>query len=376
MKILVDARPLITVGNGNARYLSGMLEAATARRPDWHWLLVSHRALNPAYAALFARQNVEILVDHSLVTALRAGPLWLHLRVPSLLNALKPDLYWSTLGLMPFAYRRRCSIPSILNVHDMNPFVAADTMRGWVKVYLRQFMQHSIRQAHRVLCLSETTRRDIVTHVTGMDEGRLVVQYPGMIPPPAPEQRRRPDSLPPDVKEFYLAVGTLEPRKNFDTLVQAYLQAKTANPYLRPLVFAGHPGWNMSEALRRLVAGELRASGLLYAGAPTDAQLTWLYENATALFFPSFHEGFGLPALEAAWFGRPVYLSDIPIFREILPSAVFTPPVDVRKWADCFLSLHKRAGRKPALNRKEWTYEHRSIQLCKELEAAAMQRRT
>lgn len=371
MKILVDARPLITVGNGNARYLSGMLDAATARRPDWQWLLVSHRALNPAYATLFSRANVDVLVDRSPIPAFRAGPIWLHLRVPSLLNSLNPDLYWSTLGLLPFAFRGRCHVPAILNVHDMNPFVAADTMRGWVRVYLRQFMRRSIRDADRVLCLSETTLRDIVTHVPGIDRRRLVVQYPGMIPPPESHLRRRPETLAPDVREFVLAVGTLEPRKNLDTLVHAYLQARTENPYLRPLVVAGHPGWNMSHTLQRVVAGELKASGIHYAGAPSDAQLAWLYENATALFFPSLHEGFGLPALEAAWFDRPIYLSDIPIFREILPSAIFTPPLDVHAWAERLLSLHRKAGVRPKLKRKEWTYEFRSIQLCRELETAA-----
>lgn len=367
MKILVDARPLITFGNGNARYLSGMLDAAVKHHPDWHWQLISPKGLHSGHAGIFARPNVEITIDRSILA--KSGPTWLHGRVPALVNEIRPDLFWSTLFLLPHNYRERTDVPVIMNVHDVNPFVAPETMKGWNRVYSRMFLKESILAADRVLCLSATTLNDIVRTVPGVDVRRLSVLYPGMSIPP--DNRQPPTSLPGDVKEFFLAVGTLEARKNFDTLIHAYRKARLSNSYLPALVIAGSPGWKVSPLLEEVQANRLTEGGIFYVPSPSDAELFWLYENAKALFFSSLHEGFGLPALEALYFKKPVYLSDIPIFREILPEADFTPPLDVDGWAFWFQFQHKNDGKVLTLNREEWTYDFRAKQLCEELSATA-----
>ncbi len=370
MKILVDARPLITYGNGNARYLSGMLDAAVKHRPDWHWHLISPKGLHPGHTAIFQQPNVELTVDRSSLA--KTGPTWLHGRVPTLINQIRPDLFWSTLFLLPRNYRKRTDVPAIMNVHDMNPFVSPETMKTWHRVYSRMFLAESILAADRVLCLSSTTRNDILRTVPGVDEQRLVVLYPGMSA--FPENRKTPATLPADVKEFFLAVGTLEARKNFDTLIQAYRKVRLANPYLPALVIAGGPGWQMSPLLKELQENRLADSGIHYVASPSDAELFWLYENAKALFFPSLHEGFGIPVLEALAFKKPVYLSDIPIFREILPEADFIPPQDIDGWGFWFQYLYKNEGKVLKLNRQQWTYAYRAKQLCEELKATARSR--
>jgi glycosyltransferase involved in cell wall biosynthesis len=367
MRILVDARPLITFGNGNARYLAGMLDAAVRRMTDWHWHLISPKGLHSGHAGIFSRPNVELLIDRSLFA--KSGPTWLHGRVPTLINEIRPDLFWSTLFLLPHNYRKRTDVPVILNVHDVNPFVAPETMKGWNRLYSRMFLRESILAADRVLCLSATTRNDILRTVPDVDPAKLTVLYPGMSVPPA--HRKMPVSFPVDVKEFYLAVGTLEARKNFETLIRAYLHAQLANPYLPALVIAGSRGWKVSTLLEDLQANRLTENRIFYVPSPSDAELFWLYENALALFFSSLHEGFGLPALEALYFKKPVYLSDIPIFREILPEADFTPPLDVQGWARRFQYHYEHGGKVLSLNKKEWTYEYRSRQLCEELRATA-----
>ncbi len=114
----------------------------------------------------------------------------------------------------------------------------------------------------------------------------------------------------------FLAVGTVEPRKNYDVLLDAFeLGERSGRPF--QLVIAGKHGWK-SERLRK------RIESLTAAGFPlrwfkdlSDSELAWCYQNARALIYPSIAEGFGLPLLEALLQGCPVLASDLPVFREI-----------------------------------------------------------
>ncbi|MBW7856973.1 MAG: glycosyltransferase family 4 protein [Leptonema sp. (in: Bacteria)] len=372
MKVLVDARPLITVGNGNARYLSGMLESAIKLQPNWHWHLISHRALHTSYASIFTQPNVEISIHGSFMS--KAGPLWLHSpfsgSVIDIIGRVEPDLFWSTLFLLPYHYQNRTTVPTILNVHDLNPFVVPETMKAWVRIYSRQFLKDSIRNANRVLCLSQTTRNHILNLIPDVNPQKLTVQYPGINRPP--DTRKRPLALPASIAEnrFLLAVGTLESRKNFDTLIQAHIEAGRQNADLLPLVIAGGSGWNMTKRLQQLQKNELVANNIHFVESPKDSELFWLYQNAKALFFASYHEGFGLPVIEALQFNKPVYLSDIEIFREIAPDADFIAPTDVDGWSKWFLYLTKNQGKQRKFNQNEWTYKNRANQLCQEFQTA------
>ena len=344
-----------------------MLEAAIKQKPDWDFQLISPKALHPGHSHIYSRPNVEVTVDRSVWS--KTGPTWLHFRLPHLIRTIQPDLFWSTLFLLPVRYTKRSNVPVIMNVHDVNPFVAPRTMKTWNRIYSSLFLRESIRMADRVLCLSFNTKNDILQTVANIDERKLAVLYPGISKPP--ELRSVPASLPGDVKEFFLSVGTLEARKNFDTLIHAYNQARVANSYIPPLVIAGSPGWKAGQLLDDLKQGKLQSSGVYFVSKPSDAELFWLYENATALFFPSLHEGFGLPMLEALHFKKPVYVSDIAIFREILPDADFIAPLDIAGWAYWFQYLCRNQGKVLTLNESEWTYEYRAKQLCNEFETTS-----
>jgi glycosyltransferase involved in cell wall biosynthesis len=125
-------------------------------------------------------------------------------------------------------------------------------------------------------------------------------------------------------RSYVLWVGSLEPRKGVGTLVEAVARLPAAK---RPLlVLAGYQGWKVpppsGEGVRRL-------------GEVTDAELQALYAGATAFCFPSLHEGFGLPVLEAMAAGVPVIASDIPAVREVAgDAALLAPPGEAAKWAE------------------------------------------
>jgi alpha-1,2-rhamnosyltransferase len=116
--------------------------------------------------------------------------------------------------------------------------------------------------------------------------------------------------------EYFLMVGTLEPRKGQLVVLDAFEALWPAGETAR-LVLAGRIGWGMGDIMRRIGHSPHAGSRLIALHDATDAELDWLYRHATAVILASAAEGFGLPLVEAMHHGVPVISSDIPVFREV-----------------------------------------------------------
>ena len=139
--------------------------------------------------------------------------------------------------------------------------------------------------------------------------------------------------------KFWLSVCTLEPRKNLRRLLRAfrgYLN-RAENPH--PLVLAGGKGW-MEGELEAFV-GELGLNDhVLLTGYVSDEKLCWLYENCFVFVYPSLHEGFGLPVLEAMGFGAAVITSNTTSLPEVAGEAAhYVDPFEVQDITEAFLKL-------------------------------------
>jgi glycosyltransferase involved in cell wall biosynthesis len=120
--------------------------------------------------------------------------------------------------------------------------------------------------------------------------------------------------------QFWLSVGTLEPRKNHLRLLQAYARLKTRLNQCMPLVLAGGRGWLMDDLERMLEELDLQRDVILL-GYVDDPTLQWLYQHCFAFVYPSLFEGFGLPVLEAMSLGAPVITSRVTSIPEIVVDA-------------------------------------------------------
>ena len=109
-------------------------------------------------------------------------------------------------------------------------------------------------------------------------------------------------------REFFLFVGSLEPRKNIVRIIEAYLSARQQSGFSWPLILVGGPGWQNSRELEAIEDLTQRGWGR-YLGPVTQQALAELYASTRALVFPSIYEGFGLPALEAQRSGTPTITS-------------------------------------------------------------------
>lgn len=119
-------------------------------------------------------------------------------------------------------------------------------------------------------------------------------------------------------EDFLLMVGTVEPRKNHAFVLDALSTLWDSGRLEMPLVIVGRPGWKCRDVVAKIHKLEAKGRVFWHGGGLPDWQLRQLYRSATAFIQASLDEGFGLPVGEAALFARPVVLSDIPVFREIV----------------------------------------------------------
>jgi len=145
-----------------------------------------------------------------------------------------------------------------------------------------------------------------------------------------------PDWAPP---HYALFVGTLEPRKNLETLLAAWRTLRRHRRDVPTLVLCGRSGWK-DETLRRALDEGAREGWILQPGYVSNRELAALYRGATLLAFPSHYEGFGLPVLEALAAGAPVVASDLPVLREVAgDAALYAPPTRPDLWAQTVARL-------------------------------------
>lgn len=111
-------------------------------------------------------------------------------------------------------------------------------------------------------------------------------------------------------EEFWLGVGTIEPRKNYSLLIDAYTQLEDK----RPLVIAGGKGWLDSEIMSKLRYNKER---VIFLGYVSDDELSALYSSCFAFVYPSYYEGFGLPVLEAMYCGAAIITSETTSLPEV-----------------------------------------------------------
>jgi glycosyltransferase involved in cell wall biosynthesis len=249
--------------------------------------------------------------------------------------------------------------PLVVSVHDAAPWLYPESFTARGRWFHGVGVRVAARRADRVITGTEAAAAELRAYTRlpsslvrvvpyGVDPNTLV---PGEEPTTSVLREYGLSGTP-----YVLWVGSLEPRKGVGVLVAAMARLAAVGK-TTALVLAGYAGWQNA----RLIPPEQRAQlgeSLHQLGPVPEADLQALYAGATVFAFPSFHEGFGLPVLEAMAAGTPVVASDIAALREVAgEAAVLVPPGDVQQWAGAIedvLASHSRraeladAGRRRA----------------------------
>ena len=236
-------------------------------------------------------------------------------------------------------------VPLVVTVHDVAPALYPESFSRRGRRFHAQGLAAVARRADLVIAVSEAAADEIVRHST-IPAGRIRVVPNGLDAVEVTEARRRATLARFGLGDapYVLWVGSLEPRKGVGTLVAAMARLGAGAPAGRPpeaprLVLAGYPGW-LSDGLidpgdRAVLGDRLRQLGRV-----GEADLWGLYAGATVFAFPSRHEGFGLPVLEAMSQRVPVVCSEIPALREVAGDAArFVPPGAVGAWCEALGDL-------------------------------------
>lgn len=185
---------------------------------------------------------------------------------------------------------------------------------------------------------------DLVVHTSRDARARTEAQLAtlGHVPPGVVANLGVPVPVPDDtafgVAPYFVALGTIEPRKNHALLLEVWERLGPAAPMLYVL---GARGWATPAVFARLEA-LVRLGRVREMPGLADGAVAGLIAGARALLFPSHAEGFGLPALEAAALGTPVISADLSVVRELLgDNAVYLNVTDSYSWMETILRLSK-----------------------------------
>jgi glycosyltransferase involved in cell wall biosynthesis len=223
--------------------------------------------------------------------------------------------------------RERGAPPAAMVVHVLAFRIRPREVPWQQRAYLGSILAAALRQAAAVMVPSEVTRADLLDHyaLPGLAD-RVHVVTPG-VGLQGVEPASLPDGLSPG---FLLAVGTIEPRKNYPRLLAAYRRLKERGVEV-PLVVAGRVGWAYGDALEEL----RREPGVRLLGHVDDPTLRALYKGAAVLALPSLYEGFGLPLLEAMSEGVPALAGAAGALPGLAAeAALLVDPLDVEAIAD------------------------------------------
>lgn len=253
---------------------------------------------------------------------------------------LVPDvtLFHSTEHLL-FPLRQT---PTVLTVHDLIFKLYPDYHKQLNLWYLNRAMPLYCKRADAIIAVSEATKRDIVENY-GIDPAKITVVYEAAadhFAPPAAEKVREVQERYDLPQHFLIHLSTIEPRKNLDRLLDAFLAVRQVFPTLG-LVLAGAKGWLYDDFFARIEADGL-SQVVRSLGWVPDEDLAAVLAAADLAVQPSLYEGFGLPILEHMASGQVVAASNIASHPEVGgEAAAYFDPTDVAEMTAVILRLLK-----------------------------------
>lgn len=236
------------------------------------------------------------------------------------------DLYHEP-NILPLRFKG----PTVVTVHDLSWIRYPETHPVERVRAMNRYFEAGLHQAEALITDAQSVRQEL------LDTFGLPPKMVTAIPLGVDALFQPQDAVQTQVTmaqhglahgSYFLAVGTLEPRKNLSTALLAYQQLPQKLRETYPLVLIGMKGWHTA-ALERQMAPLVRAGQVRQLGYLARSDLVALMSGARALVYPSVYEGFGLPPLEAMACGTPVICSNTSSLPEVVGDAgIMVEPLD------------------------------------------------
>lgn len=308
MRVLIDATPLLLRSAGVKTYI-------------YHWIQHLFEEARNEQILTFPKLNASAPLNHERSVAgpartfYQLGMLYAANRIQAL-----PLLDWAIPKSDIFHASNQVRNPPrktriTATIYDMTcrlmpELHTADNIRAD-----ESLVKNLISRADGLIAISENSRQDAL-RLLNLKPERIRVIYPGVADVYF-GARATPAERP-----YLLYVGAIEPRKNVDTLLDAWEQSNVKRDF--DLVIAGASGWSSAKTMARLAS---KPVGIRYAGYVPEDELPGLTAGATAFVYPSLYEGFGLPLAQAMAAGVPAITSNTSCLPEIAgEGALFVDP--------------------------------------------------
>ncbi|MDD3102365.1 MAG: glycosyltransferase family 1 protein [Patescibacteria group bacterium] len=316
MKIAIDARPL-TAGEpvGKEKFTINVLEELFRLDKSNQYILYLNQEYKKPLPTNFSPRIIKV------------PDIFWHFFVLIDLIFKKPNLFFA-----PISY----IIPAlnffgknIIVIYDLCVFLPFQTGSSFKTKFIeKMFLRFAMRNAKKIITISESTKKDIIKYFPIAPENISVI-YPAVADSFRfidDRQKRKSVldkfSLP---EKFILFVGTLEPRKNLVRLISAYHKLTDGCP----LVIVGKKGWDYQEIFDKIKELNL-GEKVIFLNYVSNEDLPYLYNGAVCFVYPSLYEGFGLPILEAMACGTPTVTSNISSLPEAAgEAAILVDPCNI-----------------------------------------------
>jgi glycosyltransferase involved in cell wall biosynthesis len=307
MKIAIDIRSAGREKTGKGWYTFNLVSEIIKQDRDNDYIFYTDNAKQP----FGSHKNVTVKVF----------PLkswrW-HIKVLNDLRMEKPNLFFSPSSYIIPAFASK-SLKTIITVHDLAAFLYPGAYPAKAILIERMTLRQALKKVSAVFTVSENTKKDLlrkfkikadIVHLTPCAPSTFFRQ---------PLSEKDLEAVKKSLKlpdKFILGVGTMEPRKNFNTLIKSFVIIKRNYPDYK-LVIVGKKGWNFGLIEHALKHYKMEKD-VLFTGYLHDHELQKVYALAKVFVFPSLYEGFGIPPLEAMASGCPVVSSNSSSLPEVV----------------------------------------------------------
>jgi glycosyltransferase involved in cell wall biosynthesis len=350
MRIGIDITSALTQGGGIGRYTRELIHTLVDIDQENQYQLFSAKPPKNFPVANPVPQHAHVTFCPTNIDERWLYRLWYRLRLPLPVQLLTGslDLFHSPDFVLPPVSG---GIPTIVTVHDLSFLHYPDTFPPKLVDYLQRVVPWSIGRSTHVLADSVATRDDLV-NLWHVPENKISVLYCGVheqFQPITDSEKITTVRAKYNLGEspYILSVGTVQPRKNYKMLIQAFKPVAEKMPH--HLIIGGGKGWLYDGMLAEIE--RLGLNGRVhFIGFVDDEDLPTLYSAAALFVLPSLYEGFGIPLLEAMACGVPIISSNASSLPEVVgETAVLLSPLRPNAWTAAMLQLLNSANQRSKL---------------------------
>lgn len=298
------------------------------------------------FVFLFDRPYSEEFIFSDNITPIIVSPqarhpflyyAWLEFGVKNTLNGLKPDLFLSPDGFLSLGAKCK-SLPVI---HDINFLHNPKDVKPLTRRYYNYFFPKFAQKATRIATVSEFSKKDISENYK-ISQDKIDVVYNGInssFKPVSDLVKAQTKQKFSKGKDYFLFVGSLNPRKNISRLIQAFDAFKKESNSDLKLVLAGSHAWGGSDIYKTIDTLSFK-DDVIFTNRLNEEDLANVMGSAFALTFVPYFEGFGIPLVEAMQSETPIITSNVTSLPEIAgDAALFVNPYEVNEIKNAMLKL-------------------------------------